>query len=276
MKFTLNDCLSRINVILNYISASYEDTYPYFDQAIAELNTSLRIALPTVTEMVAENTFDICKYANVVNLTNFEPEFAFVDSMQDLGSLDSVTPLPNIAVVGTNLHDSIFAVRTGANWASEEYWTAKELYGISNPSDLFGDEQYYKVILLPPNTADWAKVTSNLREFDLTDYMPMSWWTLFVIPYVCFKLSVRNGDSGNLFVDEFTQGFQQLQSSYAVPSSVRLSTVAGLPAYTNIVQNNVANLNAVVPTRAITEAMRVGIGIQSVFGGFYETGGWGI
>lgn len=276
MKFTLNDCLSRINVILNYISASYEDTYPYFDQAIAELNTSLRIALPTVSEMVAENTFDICKYANVVNLTNFEPEFAFVDSMQDLNSLDSVIPIPNIAVVGTNLHDSIFAVRTGVNWASEEYWTAKELYGISNPTDLFGDEQYYKVILLPPNTADWAKVTSNLREFDLTDYMPMSWWMLFVIPYVCFKLSVRNGDSGNLFVDEFTQGFQQLQSSYAVPSSVVLSTVAGLPAYTNIVQNNVANLNAVVPTRAITEAMRVGIGIQSVFGGFYETGGWGI
>ena len=69
MKFTLNDCMARINQVLNYPAVDYEDVYHFFDQAIAELNTNLRIALPSVTDMRLENTLDVVNQEGLIRLT---------------------------------------------------------------------------------------------------------------------------------------------------------------------------------------------------------------
>lgn len=267
MKFTLDNCLSRINQILNYPSVAYEDISHYFDQAIEELNTTLRIALPTVSEMVSDNTFNIYSKENLVRLGPAVP--ANIVSIPSVEELDAHVDVGHAYVCDRDFSKRKFYKYTGTEWIPFD-----KLYGISVDRD---KTTAYLAVPITMYYATWVPIpVDNVEAFDLTEYLPMSWWTLFVIPYVCFKFSVRNGDSGELFVDEFTQGFQQLQSSYDVPNTVCVKDVAGLPAYSKVVEAHLNNMLAHVPTRAIFDSMRVGTGIQSVFGGFYETGGWGI
>lgn len=230
MKFTLDDCMSRINQALNYPSLSYTDIYHFFDQAIEELNSTFRIALPTVSEMNAENTFSIADQSDIVKL-----------SSQPSASGMSSAPAKYAFYIGTDRIPKYYvAVPIGGLY----YWNAIE-------------REY-------------------IEKYDLTEYMPLTWWILFVIPYVCFKYTVRDGDSGAHFMDEFSQGFQQLQTSYNVPNKVNLSSVAHKHAYKPIVQKCLPNLNTTVFTRAIYDDMRVGNGIMPTYGGFYETGGWNV
>jgi hypothetical protein len=216
--------------------------------------------------MVSENTFNIYSQENLVRLT---------EAPTTLGSNASVSGLVGFEdigyayVCGPRFSERKFYKYTGSEWIPFD-----NLYGIYVDG---GKVNAYLAVPINTSLATWTPVPINdVKAFDLTEYLPMSWWTLFIIPYVCFKFSVRNGDSGELFVDEFTQGFQQLQSSYNVPNTVCVKDVAGRPAYSKIVEEHLNNLLAHVPTRAIFDNMRVGNGIQSVFGGFYETGGWGI
>ena len=267
MKFTLDNCLSRINQILNYPSVAYEDISHFFDQAIEELNTSLSIALATVSEIVSDNTFDIYSQENLVRLTEIPTTVSAVESIPDPKS--NTAPSYIYYCLQTDFSSKKFYKNTGV-----EYIPFDTLYGIYVES---GQLKAYAAVPISTTLASWAPVdVKSVKSFDLLNYMPMAWWTLFVIPYVCFKFSVRNGDSGALFVDEFTQGFQQLQSSYNVPNTVCIKDVAGLSAYSKTVEEHANNLMARVPTRAILDSMRIGNGVQSVFGGFYETGGWGI
>jgi hypothetical protein len=115
-----------------------------------------------------------------------------------------------------------------------------------------------------------------MLEVDLCEYMPLDWWILFVIPYVCFKFAVRNGDDGALYSTEFSEGLQQLQTCYDVPNFVVLSEVAGDPVYTEIVQANLDTLSVKIPTKAIKNSMRIGNAIAPVFGNLYDVGGWNI
>ena len=270
MKYTLNDCMSRINQALNYPAVAYEDVYHFFDQAIAELNTNLRIALPSVSEMRAEHTFDVLEQeSNIVRLTTLPgddvsiPHYKSIDKAPEKGD-------GGVYVCGDSFSDRAFYKWDGDTWNRVD-----KLYAIYVT---YSDIQTYIAVPITKTCAVWAPVNqTHCEEFDLTEYLPMDWWTLFIIPYVCFKFSVRNGDSGELFSDEFTQGYQQLQSSYNVPNSVLLATVAGRPAYTELVKQYIGNLgNTMVFTRAIYEDMRVGNGISSVYGGFYEIGDWRI
>ena len=81
----------------------------------------------------------------------------------------------------------------------------------------------------------------------------------------------------NQQVNPVTQGFQQLQTSYNVPNTVQLSTVAHLPAYRKLVEDNLDNLRKEVPTRAIYQNMMVRNGISVVRAtALFDTGGWGI
>jgi hypothetical protein len=263
MKLTLNECLTRINQILNYPAIGYADVYHFFDQAIEELNTSLRISLPTVTEMVSENTYNIYEVPNIVKLTSPDSTVSASDS----------PPSPSVFPYWYRCRAPEY-VKSFYKWNGHEWVPYDKLYGICSTAD---GTRYYLLTTVSRTQALWCEVDATVQEsFDLANYLPASWWTLFVIPYVCFKFSIRNGDSGALFIDEFTQGFQQLQSSYDVPNTVKLTAVAGLPAYRTLVQDNAENLNIRVPTRAIFDNMRVETGIQSVFGGFYESGGWGV
>lgn len=269
MKFTLSDCISRINQVLNYPAVAYEDISHFFDQAIAELNTNLRIALPSVTEMRSEHTFNVTEQEGLIRL-NSRPTNS--TTLHAVTSKENLPPEGDGAYVcGTSFTTREFYKYLGG----QEGWVkVPALYGmfIDNNGDLY----VYTAVPISTDVAVWAPVSdTHTVEFDLTEYMPMDWWVLFVIPYVCFKFAVRNGDSGELFVDEYTQGFQQLQSSYNVPNSVILAKVAGKPAYTELVKQYLNNLAGTsVFTRAIYEDMRVGNGIAPVYDGFYEAGGW--
>lgn len=271
MKFTLSDCISRINQVLNYPAVAYEDISHFFDQAIAELNTNLRIALPSVTEMRSEHTLDILDQEGLVRLTT-RPTSA--ETLPYAANTVQALALNTDYVYVCSLID--FSDRKFYKRVNLALKEVSALYGMYVDSD--GTMSTYTAVPLSTNTAVWAPVSdAQLSEFDLTDYLPIDWWTLFIIPYVCFKFAVRNGDSGELFSDEFTQGYQQLQSSYNVPNTVRLSEVAGKPAYTALVKQHLAQLGtATVFTRAISEDMRVGNGITPTYEGFYDKGGWGI
>lgn len=270
MKFTLSDCMQRINQILNYPSVAYEDISHFFDHAIAELNTILRIAIPSVSEMVSNNTIDASLQQNTV-LLNSQP--------------NHTTPIPYTNTVpvqapaeealeyvyyakDVSAFDRAFYVWTGAEWRRHDV-----IYGV-----VFSDATKYTYVSAPLGTkAYWVEIPNTHRiEFDLCEYLPMDWWTLFVIPYVCFKFAVRNGDGGELYQTEFTQGLQQLQTCYDVPNFVKLSDVAGMPVYTDIVKQNLDNLSVRKPTRAITDSMRIGNAVQAMFGNVFDTGGWGV
>jgi hypothetical protein len=217
--------------------------------------------------MVAEHRFDIYSQKNLVRLTE--------QPTKDV--LEAVTETP-ISDDGTfykyYCKPNDFSSRKFYKWNGYEWEPYDSLYGIY--VELTGTS-VYSTVAISSAQALWSPVdTGALQDFDLTEYLPMAWWTLFIIPYVAFKFAIRNGDDGNLFADEFTQGFQQLQSNYNIPNTVVLATVAGKPAYANIVKENLHNLTVKVSTRAIFDDMRVGTGIQRIFGGFYDAGGWGV
>ena len=274
MKFTLNDCMQRINQILNFPSVTYEDIYHFFDHAIAELNTILKIALPPVSEMVSNNTLDISLQENTVLLTSVPTNASPIRHVTTVPTGDPTEADPALSTycfyTGDTLADNKFYIWSAAK---NEWRSYNSLYGV-----YFGAGTKTTYVATPvAASAFWvATPSSRTLDFDLCDYLTMDWWTLFVIPYVCFKFAVRNGDDGSLYSTEFTQGLQQLQTCYDVPNFVSLNRVAGNPVYTKIVKDNINNLSKTVPTMAITKDMRVGNAIRAVFSNEFSVGGWGI
>ena len=120
------------------------------------------------------------------------------------------------------------------------------------------------------------EVKDDILNFDLASYIAKDWIMLFLIPYVCYKYSVRDGDTGLLFSEEFSQGFQQLQNSFSVPSTVILNEVVGEPAYSQVVLENLETLNKIVTTRAILEKYKTKRYLNAVYDDFYNHGGWGV
>ena len=123
--------------------------------------------------------------------------------------------------------------------------------------------------------AYWTPIVKSNEDLVLTNYLPTNWIILFLIPYVCYKYSIREGMDPGVFSEELTQCFQQLQESYDVRETVRLSDVAGKFAYTKQVEENLPDLNKEVPTRAIYDSMKVRRAINATYRDFYD-GGWGL
>ena len=266
MEYTLADCVSRINQILNYPAISYEDVSAFFDQAIAELNTSLHIAIPYVSQMMLDEKNAVANNKELVLFSTTPPapnNFPTSATTEDGAS--------NLYYYDAN--NSCFMLYLPA---SGTYERRDVLFGVkydaSSPAG-----QYYKAILVP-TVSDYSPVWTLYKQtpnsLKLNKYLTSDWITLFLIPYVCFKFAVRNGDDGALYSDEFTQGFQQLQNAYDIPSRVSLKQVAGVPAYTEVVKNNLANLDITVPTMAITEDMLTPRSVIGIYDGFYDKGGW--
>ena len=263
MEFTINNCMTRINQALNYPSISYEDVSHFFDQAVSELNTSFRISIPLVSQMISEHTFKIQDH-NVV-LLNKDPGSLITKVSSKPTASDNSPPVYYKGISNLNY---VFYVKTLNN----EYEERSEVYGY-----IPAEGKAYCATAVDANTAFWFKIDSeSLSSFSLTEYLPAEWLVLFVIPYVCFKFSVRNGDGGVVFNDEFIQGFQQLQTSYNVPNSVQLCKVAHLPAYRNLVKENIHDLNKTVPLRAVTEDMKSTNFIIPQYSSTHSVGGWGI
>lgn len=263
MKFTLDDCVTVINQILNYPSVAYTDISHFFDQAISELNSELHIGLRPISYLYSKSTFNLSNFTDVIMLdskplpvvaTNDKNANVYFDT-----STKKIMYLKGADTVHTAAKDQLFGVYAYFDENSESKEVVREIY----QTIIIGDNAYWSAYGIMPT-----------REVDLLEILPYDFITLFLIPYICFKYTVRDGDSGALYAEEFSNGFQQLQKSYDIPSFVVLSTQAGKPAYKEDVENNLDNLNIKVPTRAIYESMRVDKTFIATYGGIYDTGGW--
>lgn len=248
--FTLSDCVSRINQILNYPSVAYEDISHFFDQAISELNTTLHVAIPTVTEMISEI-----------------PEPDYTPLVKITGSEDIPTEKPSDTEGAYYLNTTTgkFGVYT-SGW---NYYDT--IYGISVSN---GTPTVYISIRIG-TFAYWTPVKRDVTDLNMVDYISTDWIILFLIPYICYKYSIREGMDAGVFSEELTQGFQQLQEAYDVRETVRLNEVADKFAYRKLVLENINNLSKEVPTRAIYESMKTKRAIQATYQDFYN-GGWGV
>ncbi len=280
MKFTISDCMSRINQALNYPALAYEDVSHFFDQAISELNTILRISLPSVTEMRVENTFKVTDSPDCVALTTSP---ATSQSIPITENNPSRKPSIIRDLSGEVINTKVAYYRDPETYANNtlcvkkyEVWEPVEkVYGFYAESP--AKSQVYTAVVVGYYHAYWVETPNeSVAKFSLTDYLPVDWLILFVIPYVCFKFAVRNGDNGALFSDEFTQGLQQLQTAYNVPNFVTLNAVAHLSAYRDLVKANLNDLRKQVNTRAITEAMKVPNGIGKTYFSVLDSGGWDV
>lgn len=252
--FSVSACMTRINQILNNPAIMYRDVSHFFDQAISELNTSLRIQIPIVSEMLK------AKGVNYLALDN---------------KVIYKAPLTNFSIAADDNTKNVY-------WDTDEHAfrisatgsTYSTVYGV-DVSGSYSNPAVYRAIHVTDSVNYWAEVpTSPEATVDLNAYLPDDWIIMFLIPYVCFNVAVRDGTDGELYREQYVQGFQQLQTSYAVPNTVILKDVAGTPAYTEIVKNNLNDLVKEVPVRAITENMMLKNATQAVFGGMNDRGGW--
>ena len=255
MKFTLSDCIVRLNQILNYPSLSYVDVSHFFDQAISEINSELHIGLRPISEIYKNSEFDINSLEHFVVLEE--------DVNNKTLSTDSKDPI--------YYDPSTDLIHYGNNE------TANVLYGLrSTIQDGAPVYVVYRTVTVGGYNAYWVvHETSTSENVDLSQYLPNDWIILFLIPYVCFRYAVRDGDTGATYAEDFGNGFQQLRNSYSIPCTVNLSQQAGKEAYKQDLEEHLPNINIQVPTRAIYEDMRVERNIAAQYGGMFDRGGWG-
>ena len=259
----LTDTIQKINMALNYPALVYEDISVYFDMAIAELNTTLHINMPTVSDMVKD-------FRQLMSKTLSNQVVLTVDPQQNDFAID----IDPIAPAGGNpkcYYDSNAKVFNIWDNFKKEYVEYSTIIGIyireGNPekyiSAIYGTDVY------------WVAMNETEDDCDLSDYLTDDWVLLWLIPYVCFKYSVRDGGSAQTFAEELTQGFQQLQESYDVPDKVVLATYADRPAYTKLAEKYIDNLGMEVRTRAIYQGMKHARDINAIYGNMYDRGGFG-
>ena len=265
----LNNVLQYINLALNYPSLTYQDISLYFDMAISELNTTLHTSIPSVSEMIKAferkmskdskssiriasdpetSDYTITAYATVdnMNAASIKPKFCYVFEtgkfyVQNLVNRNAYEPRDTL--VGVYFKDATTPVFYEANIMADEVF--------------------------------WVKTLENpILDCDLSSYLPEDWVLLWLIPYVCFKYTVRDGGTATVFADELSQGFQQLQESYDVPSRVVLATYADKEAYTELVEKYIPNLNITVRTRAIYDTMKHSRALNADYGSMYDRGGF--
>ena len=265
--FKLSECINRINQVLNYPSITYTDISHFFDQAISELNTTFKIGLPLVSQIVDDNRINISTLPNVVMLDSV-PTFTPTD-------IPSVSDgnYPDTSKVYYNTSDNkIYRY----NLSTETFIGFPKMYGIHISNS--GNRTLYETLpLYMAGYVVWTPIDEKrINDFDINTYLPDDWIILFLIPYVCSKVAARDGNDSALYTEEYVQGCQQLQVSYDVPSFVTLSEVSHLPAYSKLTQETLPNIGVRVPTRAIYDVMRISDGVSRIPNAFTARGGWGI
>ena len=260
--FTANKFAEYVNVALNYPAISFDDIRLFLDQAISEINTELHTSIPSVDTMEHDAKAVLSDMNNLLELSSSE-----------VGTSIPVLSSPPSGLGHRFYYDS----------TKNQYGVVKDgvyvyfdiLYGVRLND---GVPTFYTAgQVLANNVRAWYKDDlSNPSNIDLENYFTDDWIKLFLVPYVAFKYSVRDGDTGRLFSEEFAQGFQQLRHSYNVPFQVILAMVAGKFAYKDDVAKNLPNLNKWVLTKAITMEMKNPQGVNATFRDFYDIGGFGI
>lgn len=259
--YTLNDLTTDVNTALNYPAVSFQDIKLYLNQAISELNSSLHISIRNINDIIIENYENISKLDNVVSLNSIPTTSVNVPILEE----DPSTPL----TVPYYFNSTIKKYR---KYNGDEYVSYDELLGTYLESNVL---HTYTTRFSDATTIIWLEYAfNNPLEIDLSQYIANDWIILFVVPYICFKFSARDNDTGAIFSEEFTQGYQQLLIAYNIPSQVHLDKVAGLLPYTKDVEAHLPNLKVLCPTRAITESFKIPKDIQATFGSMFDRGGW--
>jgi hypothetical protein len=259
----LSEVIKYINTALNYPAVTYLDINIFFDMAISELNTTLHTSIPLVKDMVETFRHEATKSeSNKVLLANDPADTNYVIPT------DPVNPLENEVLCYYSTETRKFYI---LNKFTNEYLEFNIIKAVFNTSE--GIHLYQSINY--GSGAAWAEIpTDPSYEADLDKFLPDDWIMLWLIPYICFKYTVRDGGTAQTFAEELTQGFQQLQETYDIPSKVLLATCADKPAYTELVEEHLPNLNIWVPTRAIYESMKHPRNMNAIFGGFYDRGGF--
>lgn len=261
MVLTLSDCIERINQALDYPAVEYTDISHYFDQAISELNSTLRIGIRPISHILNHHKADIYKAGNIVAISESE----------------ATANIPTKETEGLNYYydptTRRFGIRKGNDF---EFYSSIYAY-VPNNTSL--EVKTYKAVYFSEDNVYWGVYDADpVNTLDLTEWLPVDVIILFVIPYVCNKFAIRDGGSGSIFREEFVQGFQQIQTSYDIPNFVRLTNVAGRKAYNEDVEFHIKNMqffDVTVPTRAIYDDMKIGNAVHPNYGGMYDGGGWG-
>ena len=261
----LSQVLNYINQALNYPSITYDDVSLFFDSAITELNSSLHIKLPIVSTMMNEFLQYVSKEIPNRVLLSRNPEDTDVIPTYETKEAALARNAKHAFIISERKYGIL-------NTAKTDYTLYDSLYAIYSNA---GVPTYFKALKFSQDEAIWVRdEDSALINFDFITYLPDAWVILWLIPYVCFKYTVRDGGTAASFAEDLTQGFQQLQNAYDIPSTTNLITVAGLPAYHTITSENINNLNIEVPTRAIYEHMQHARSLNAKFGSMYDRGGF--
>lgn len=273
MSYRLSEVITAINAALNYPAITYEDVALFLDQCIGEINTTLHTGLRTFKDYKAIYR-DRMAAKTVTEQLDTEP----TGDAGQISCISSVASATQVSYwyyyVGSSPAEyNRKFVHCSAVGVIDRYQDT--LYGIYVDD---GDPQIYEAHPYSDALCLWVKAT-DVYDFDVTEFLPDDWITLFLIPYVCFKYTVRDGGIANTFAEEMEQGFQQLQEAYDVPHEVFLPDVAGMPAYTKDVEDRLdkgLTLNVKCITRAIRNRMRHARNLKPEYGSMYDAGGFGL
>lgn len=263
----LSQVIEFINQALNYPAISYADVSLFFDAAISELNTTLHTKIPTVTKMREEyKKHVIDQMTNEVIISASAAEDGIPTFANESAAL-ATNPRPDFYY---NLATGKFGIYSGDESA---YVYHNMIYGLVY---LSGDIKIYESYK-SGGTVIWIPSYLDAKDLEFETYLTDDWVILWLIPYVCFKYTARDGGTAQLFGEEITQGFQQLQETYDIPSTVVLASVADKLAYYELVQEyKDTTLLVKVRTRAIYENFKHERSPNAQYGSVYDRGGFGI
>lgn len=274
----LSTCIDHINNALNYPALSFKDIELFFDMAIAELNTTLHTSIPSVSKQIEVFRRNSSKDYTLVRLT-VDPR---IDNTIPEVSQEEHPEFPNVDLIN-NIKYCIFD-------KDSHYYTysLKDHKYIKSETPLRGvystiSETVICISLCVGRFDDGSSPayweidnTEDVERLEMAEYLPDDWVLLWMIPYVCFKYTVKDGGTAQTFAEELQQGFQQLQDTYNVPEKVLLATVADKLAYVEIVKEKLPNLNIKYPTQAIYESMKHDRAVKIIVGSMFDRGGFGV
>lgn len=277
---TLSQFVDYVNKALNYPAVTVTDIDLYMDQAFSEINTQLHLSLPSLKVM--------------------RDEAASENRPEELYSPLKVDTVPPTSIQAAPEPDNtLISDGSDPDWAPYDPEDENVYFDSSLGKFIYHGRYYNEVYYMyfdensqkeiwyktktslidNPVTAAWFRFYITPTELDLETYLPKDWIFLFLIPYVCFKQAVKDGDQGILFNNEMATGFNQLRDSYHIPERILAKDAIALPAYTGLkelLKAGTLNWYQWIPTRAIYDIYKIPKAVDAVYMDFYNRGGWGL
>jgi len=263
---TLSEFMNHVNAALNFPAIDTNDVLVYCDMAMAELNTTLHTSIPSLSKQLDKYTTE--EWDKIIYILLTELEDPATTEGSNIFVKTPENTLPSSVKIYYDLDKQTFMVWSNLN---NTYTPAKDILGVFYRD---GVKEFWKPFHYG-NAAMWEKSERvDQSNYDLNRHLPDDWILLWLIPYVCFKYTVRDGGTAQTFAEELTQGFQQLQDTYNVPDKVVLATVADKEAYQDLVKEKLPYLNVFTKTVAIYDSMKHERNVLPCFGSMFDRGGF--